>query len=447
MAGAGYKLFNTGDVLTAAQVNTYLMEQTVMVFADSTARTTALSGVVAEGMLSYLKSTKQVEVYNGTSWVASDDPNAIQNTIVDAKGDLITATAADVPARLAVGSNGDYLLADSSTSTGLRWQGDYAAGKNKIINGDFSIWQRGTSFTNPTLGTYTADRWKQGGRNAEPTSSSLTRETFTPGTAPVAGYEGAYFARSTITTVGSTTSYAPFTQLIEDVRTFAGQTVTISFWAKSDSNRTGLVFMTQEFGSGGSAAVTTSTSNLVTTTSWSRFTFTVAVPSISGKTIGTNSNLTLAIRQAAASGSVLDIWGVQVEAGSVATAFQTATGNFGNELAAAQRYYYRNSPVAASVALAVGMANLTTEARGVIKFPTTMRARPTALEQSGTASDYSVQSSGSTNTTCSAVPVFFTATQEEACVNFTVASGLTAGDGVLLRTATTAAYLGWSAEL
>jgi hypothetical protein len=52
MAGAGYKLFNTGDVLTAAQVNTYLNVQTVMVFADSAARTTALSGVLAEGMMS-----------------------------------------------------------------------------------------------------------------------------------------------------------------------------------------------------------------------------------------------------------------------------------------------------------------------------------------------------------------------------------------------------------
>lgn len=54
-------------------------------------------------------------------WVTSDDANAIQNAIVDAKGDLITATAADTPARLAVGTNGQVLTADSSTSTGLKW--------------------------------------------------------------------------------------------------------------------------------------------------------------------------------------------------------------------------------------------------------------------------------------------------------------------------------------
>ena len=55
------------------------------------------------------------------SWVAQDDSNAIQNAIVDAKGDLITATAADTPARLAVGANDTVLTADSSTATGLKW--------------------------------------------------------------------------------------------------------------------------------------------------------------------------------------------------------------------------------------------------------------------------------------------------------------------------------------
>jgi hypothetical protein len=55
------------------------------------------------------------------SWVAQDDSNAIQNAIVDAKGDLIAATAADTPARLAVGTNGQLLTADSTAATGLKW--------------------------------------------------------------------------------------------------------------------------------------------------------------------------------------------------------------------------------------------------------------------------------------------------------------------------------------
>jgi hypothetical protein len=68
MAGAGYKLFATGDVLTAAQVNTYLMQQSVMVFASATARNTALSGVLSEGMVAYLTDTNDVTIYDGAAW-------------------------------------------------------------------------------------------------------------------------------------------------------------------------------------------------------------------------------------------------------------------------------------------------------------------------------------------------------------------------------------------
>ena len=78
MAGAGYKLFSTGDVLSASDVNTYLQQQTVMVFASAAARTTALASVLAEGMVTYLKDTDVVEIYTGAAWVSLDDPNAIE---------------------------------------------------------------------------------------------------------------------------------------------------------------------------------------------------------------------------------------------------------------------------------------------------------------------------------------------------------------------------------
>jgi hypothetical protein len=63
------------------------------------------------------------------TWVTTDDTNAIQNAIVDAKGDLIGATAADTPARLAVGTNGQILTADSTTATGLKWAAPAGGGK------------------------------------------------------------------------------------------------------------------------------------------------------------------------------------------------------------------------------------------------------------------------------------------------------------------------------
>jgi hypothetical protein len=77
MAGAGYRLFNTGDVLTAAQVNNYLQEQVIMVFADSTARTTALSGVLSEGMFSYLTGTNAFQYYDGAAWADVSNPGDI----------------------------------------------------------------------------------------------------------------------------------------------------------------------------------------------------------------------------------------------------------------------------------------------------------------------------------------------------------------------------------
>lgn len=68
------------------------------------------------------------------TWVAQDDSNAIQNAIVDAKGDLIAASAADTPARLAVGTNGQVLTADSAEATGLKWTTPASGGGLTLIS-------------------------------------------------------------------------------------------------------------------------------------------------------------------------------------------------------------------------------------------------------------------------------------------------------------------------
>jgi hypothetical protein len=297
----------------------------------------------------------------------------IPETIFAAKGDLLGASANDTPAVLSVGANGETLVADSSTSTGLRWQGDYAAGKNKIINGDFGIWQRGTSFT-ATGYLYTADRWVTYGYTTNTTT--VSRQTFTLGTAPVAGYEGTYFCR-----INSSNTNTYIGQRIEDVRTFANQTVTISLWAKSASAITNLTLgFAQVFGSGGSATVGT---NFTTTgsvgTSWSRISVTGTVPSISGKTIGTDSFLILDIVSATLNNN-LDIWGVQVEAGSVATAFQTATGTIQGELAACQRYYQRFTIDTDGHTGFIGNAYLTTASSVTRGALVSMRTTPSSVD-------------------------------------------------------------------
>jgi len=134
MAGAGYKLFNTGDVLTAAQVNTYLMEQTVMRFATTTARDTALSGVLAEGMLCYIDADNNIYKYTGSAWVNIDTTGG--GSPLTTKGDLYTYSTTD--ARLPVGTNGQILTADSTTATGLKWAAAAGGGMTSIASGSLS---------------------------------------------------------------------------------------------------------------------------------------------------------------------------------------------------------------------------------------------------------------------------------------------------------------------
>ena len=254
----------------------------------------------------------------------------------------------------------------------------FAAGKNKIINGDFGIWQRGTSvtLTNNTT-AYTTDRWYIY-TSFSAGSSTVARQTFTPGTAPVAGYEGEYFARYT---AGSTVTYVEFGQRIEGVQTFAGQTATLSFWAKASANTTLSGTLVQNFGSGGSSAVSTGAGSHSITTSWQRFTATVSVPSISGKTIGAGNYLNAVFASSSLTGSqTIDFWGVQLEAGSVATAFQTATGTIQGELAACQRYYWRNTGGSTYTTYSIGNNYSTTGAVFTVQFPVPMRIEPATIE-------------------------------------------------------------------
>ena len=364
---AGYHLFSTGEVLSAANVNDYLMKQTTMIFASASARTTALSGVLREGMVSYRTDAHVFEVYNGTAWVASE-------TNLTTKGDLATFDTA--PTRLAVGSDGQTLVANSSNASGLGWSPLNAAGKNAIINGAFNVWQRGTSFT-PTPGggiIYTADRFNS--YNNGTGALTISQQALTPGS--ITGYESPYYLQAALASAGTTTGWN-WVQPIENVQTFAGQTVTLSFWAKSTNSATTTITFSQKFGSGGSTQVDTNSSAITLTSTWTRYTATVTLPSISGKTIGTGSSLTLTWNMGATV-STYGFWGVQLEAGSVATAFQTATGTLQGELAACQRYYYRQTGDNLYANFGIGTCNALTTALVNIMPPVTMRVKPTSVD-------------------------------------------------------------------
>jgi predicted secreted protein len=307
------------------------------------------------------------------------------NSPLTAKGDLFTFSTGS--AKLAVGSNGDTLVADSAATTGLRWQGNYSAGKNKIINGDFNINQRSFS-SSTTDGSYGFDRWLMEASGG----ATYSAQTFTAGTAPVAGYEAKNFAQIATTGQSGAGVYTLLEQKIESVRTFAGQTVTLSFWAKASSGTPQIgLELSQSFGSGGSSQVNTQLGAVTLSTSWARYSLSVAVPSISGKTIGTADSLTVGLWTSAGTTfatrassigiqtATIQIWGVQLEEGSVATAFQTATGTLQGELAACQRYFQRFT----AANPAVGFAGSTTVAQFSLNYKVPLRNTTLSLAQSG----------------------------------------------------------------
>ena len=330
---------------------------------------------------------------------ASRIPNndgGIQPTLLTAKGDLLTASATSTVTNLPVGADGQTLVANSASASGLQWQSvlsPYAAGKNKIINGDFNINQRSFSTTS-TSAIYGFDRWKI---SAGTGTFTYSAQTFTTGTAPVAGYEGVNFARLVTSGQTSTSGYAGLQQPIEDVRVFANQTVTLSFWAKASSGTPKVQpTLEQIFGTSGSAGVQIAGTSVTISTSWARYSVTMNVPSISGKTIGVNNTLQVQLYTSLGTdyptygnigvqSATIDFWGVQIESGSVATAFQTATGTFQGELAACRRYL-----PAYTVNEWLGYAYATNATLHMVNFDTPARVAPTGITSSGTFTAYAL---------------------------------------------------------
>ena len=349
-------------------------------------------GATAMEALGDAIDTSMVDLKGGTtgqvlSKASSADMDFVW--VTNADGDITGVTAGT--GLTGGGTSGTVSLAFDVANYG---GGQYAAGKNKIINGDFGVNQR--SFTSATTYGYGFDRFINavGGGTG---TATFTAQTFTPGTAPVSGYESANYLRCVTTGQTATGTYTILQQTIEDVRTFAGQTVTISFWAKAASG-TPKIFaeLEQNFGTGGGPAGLLVGSQVTLSTSWARYSVTLNVPSISGKTIGANNGLTLLLWMSAGSSfnsrtsslgiqsNTFEIWGVQIEAGSTATPFTTASGGSQEgELAMCQRYYWRTGPSAGAYgAIALGFASTTTNVMGFVRYPVTMRTSPTSIEYS-----------------------------------------------------------------
>ena len=354
------------------------------------------------------------------------------------------------------GTSGDVTVSFDQANFG---GGQFAAGKNKIINGDFFVNQRSfTSVTNATQ--FGFDRWISTSSDGTVVCSA---QTFTPGTAPVAGYEAANFVRIQTSGQTATGANALLRQFIESVRTLAGQTATISFWAKADSGTPKVaVEIQQSFGTGGSPSSTVSTyiAQVTLSTSWTRYSVTSAIPSISGKTLGTANDSSLRLNLFTSAGSdfnartgslgiqtaTIDFWGVQVEAGSIATPFQTATATIQGELAACQRYFYRavNGADNTEEFFSVGQAYSTSATVQILRNPVTMRVNPTLTVSSG--SHFAVLTSNYSTVATTGVSADKYSPRQSSIL-MTGASGLTAGNASGARANSASATLDLSAEL
>jgi hypothetical protein len=190
------------------------------------------------------------------------------------------------------------------------------------------------------------------------------------------------------------------------------------------------------------------------TTAWTRVTKTITIPSISGKTLGTGNCLEVFLYSFSdtipVSGTI-DIWGVQIEYGSLATPFQTASGGSPQaELAMCQRYYYRWVTGGTSTAWAgTGMNYSTTNALVMVKMPVSMRVNVTAIDVTSTASNYRVLGpAGVGAVTCTSVPALDTSHNESPLLSFATGASLVLGQGNAGgANSTNSAYIGFSAEL
>jgi hypothetical protein len=279
----------------------------------------------------------------------------------------------------------------SGTTGTIGWyeyRGGAPLSQNYIINGGMDIWQRGNAFPSTSNSqTFTADRWKI---NASGETSSASKGVFSSADpSPIPGLTNFLSVN-----VSVSSDYARIVTLSEDVTLFSGKTLTFSFWARGVSPVGGLFPWFESYYGGSDyvnsvASLTASFQGL--TANWQRFSITYQAPTIAGHTIGANSSFSAGVRQGASTSTTawnVDIAGVQLEEGPVATAFRRNSPNIQAELAACQRYYVQydfSSTVAGGPGIVATKFSASDAVVGQISLSVEMRVIPVVTVSSTTA--------------------------------------------------------------
>lgn len=321
--------------------------------------------------------------------------------------------------------------------------GNATANKNYLDNGNFDVWQPGRIASTTTANNILADRWQYINDGTNGSAIVFSKQTFTLGQTDVPN-NPKYYLNWAYTSVSTPSNY--IRQRVEGVNTMQGQQITISVWLKVASGTVlcGLGYQ-QEFGSGGSpsAGYYPSGNSFTVTTTWQKFTYTVTVASIAGKTLGTNNNDAINIcifAPAGGASGTISLAQFQCELGPVATSFDLRPIEY--EVARAQRHYFvAGAP--GSVTTWTGVVEGTGNTKYSVslgQFPVTMRAIPSMTftgvslfsPATGGATTYTV-AANRCSTTSAAVWLDTTGASiaGQACVMYTPSSGYITYDAQL----------------
>ena len=313
------------------------------------------------------------------------------NTSLDSLEDLLDGTTAIKP-NLDAGQWKVGGTAITANAAQLNSSSEDVNSENRIINGDFGVWQRGVSGT--AAGYVAADRWPNSFLGGTVTQA---RQAFSLGDA-LGSTQPTHFLRQTVSGQTLATQFAITEHRIEGVRSYAGQTITVLGWVKISSGTANMaVEGVQNFGTGGSPSAQVngiSPTTVALTATWAPFAVVMAIPSVSGKTLGSDNNDSLSLFFWASAGSnfnartnslglqtiSVDLWGIHIRVGTwtAADAALYRPRDPGTELALCQRYYQTATFTIGSVATAAGQ-----DVYSSINFRPNMRATPQVAKFGG----------------------------------------------------------------